>query len=297
MVRTFGDYFVLIFSIVGSLASIIAFGVYFEPLLNLQGWIGVLFLGIISLFFLSYNLYLISKYRKRVKYANVFQEINIAFSQLHSIDRKETISAELIIQNLTFLCEFISHAFKKINDCEIGVCIKYLTYENKRPKAETLVRDSNSKVNGRKTGKNDTKNHWLDSNSDFDFIYSNFDNENIDTTFYYERCLPTKKGYINTRLDKNWVKENKIPFIENYLRKKAWPLWYRSTLVVPIVPINADEQSQQMIRGFLCIDAPKSNTFYPQFDVNILKGISDGLYNKIDKLHFLIQESNEPSKS
>ncbi len=291
MVKTFGDYIVLILSIIGSLASIIAFGVYFQPLLNLQGWIGVLFLGIISLFFLFYNIYLITKYRRKVKYSTIFQDINIAFSQLHKIDRSENKTPELIIQNLTLLCDNISHAFRKINETDIGVCIKYLTYENKRPKAETLVRDSTSKVNGRKTGTKDGKSHWLESNSDFDFIYSNFENENIDTTFFYESSLPTKKDYFNTRLDKNWYKDKNLPFLENYLRRKSWPLWYRSTLVVPIVPINADEQNLEMIRGFLCLDSPNENMFYKHIDVNILKGISDGLYNKIDILHKLIQEN------
>lgn len=51
MTKTFGDYIVLIISIFGSLASIVAFGIYFAPHLNEQGFWGVIFLGLISLFF------------------------------------------------------------------------------------------------------------------------------------------------------------------------------------------------------------------------------------------------------
>jgi len=290
MAKTFGDYLVLILSIIGSFASIVAFGIYFTPFLNEQGWVGVFFLGILCLFFLGYSYYLIYKYRRKVKYANIFQDINIAFANLHSIDRNAELSAENIIQNLNHLCDNISNAFKKLNDCDVGVCIKFLSYENKRPKAETLVRDSFSKNNGRKTGSSDKVKHWIENNSDFDFIYRNYENENIDTTFFYEPRLPVKRDYVNTRLDKNWFKEKGIPaFAQNYFRRRSWPLPYRSTLVVPIVPLNADEQNQEVIRGFLCLDCSSENMFNKHIDVNILKGISDGLYNKIDKLHKIVQ--------
>lgn len=72
------------------------------------------------------------------------------------------------------------------------------------------------------------------------------------------------------------------------MRRKNWPLKYRSTLVVPIVPLMADEQSQDMLRGFLCIDSQKENIFNETVDVSILKGISDGLYSQIDKLYNLM---------
>lgn len=294
MIKRFGDYIVLLLSILGSLASILAFGIYFKPTLDNQGWVGVAFLGVLAVIFLFHNYFLIYKYRESLrlsKYAFIFNDLNIAFSHLHRIERDADSNAELIIQELSSLCDYVSSAFGKINGNEIGVSIKYLTYENKRPKVETLARDKYSKTNGRKTGKSDKIKHWLDSNSDFDFIYFNFEKENIDSSFYYESSLPTKKGYLNTRLDRNWFKENKIPFLENYLRRKNWPLKYRSTRVVPIIPIDANEQKQQMIRGFLCIDSSKEKMFSKNIDVHILRGISDGLYNKIDKLHKLIQNN------
>ena len=50
MTKTIGDYIILLLSIIGSIASIIAFGIYFAPYLNDQGMWGVIFLGVISLF-------------------------------------------------------------------------------------------------------------------------------------------------------------------------------------------------------------------------------------------------------
>lgn len=53
---------------------------------------------------------------------------------------------------------------------------------------------------------------------------------------------------------------------------------------------NADEQKQEMLRGFLCVDSPKEGIFNKTIDVCILKGISDGLYSQIDKLYCLMKQ-------
>ncbi|GAA5033244.1 hypothetical protein GCM10011506_25210 [Marivirga lumbricoides] len=293
MKKTLGDYSVLILSIIGSFASIISFGIYFSPHLDNQGFVGVFFLGIISIFFIGYSFYLIAKYRKKIRYADIFEEINVGFTELHSIDRQEDPSIELIIQKLGFLCDNLSNAFSTINGEKIGVCIKFLTFKGKRPIVTTLVRDRYSKSKNRKTGTADNTEHFIELNSDFQFIWDNFDNENIETSFYYERHLPICKDYKNSRLSSDWRGKVKFGLIDNFVRRKQWPLPYRSTLVVPVVPLLADEQNQKAIRGFLCLDSSKEGKFSPQIDVDILKGISDGLYNKIDKLNALIKGNGE----
>lgn len=293
MKKTLGDYVVLIISIIGSLASIIAFGVYFSPFLNNQGLVGVIFLGIISLLFIGYTFYLISKYRKRVRYGDVFQEVNVGFTELHSIDRHPAPTIELIIQKLSFLCDNLSNAFTTVNGNKIGVCIKFIEFKGNRPLVTTLVRDRHSKSKNRKTGTADRTDHFIELNSDFQFIWDNFDNENIETSFYHEKHLPICKDYKNSRLGSNWRSKNPFGIFENFIRRKNWPLPYRSTLVVPIIPLLADEQEQKRIRGFLCIDSQREGMFNPQIDVDILKGISDGLYNKIDKLNILIKENGK----
>lgn len=298
MTRTIGDYIVLILSIIGSLASIVAFGEYFLPHLNDQGLWGVIFLGIISFVFLGYNFYLIFNYRKKVRYADIYSDINTGFSFLHSINRQQEQQPEIIIQNLSNLCDSLADAFSKIYGERIGVCIKFLkkNEHQQRVSVLTLVRDNYSKTIQRKTGTNDKTEHWLDANSDFEFIYSNFDNDNIDTSYFHEAHLPICKDYKNTRLQNNWLPHKCFPLFENMIRRIYWPLKYRSTLVVPIVPLLADEQSKDKIRGFLCIDSPKEGRFKGNIDINILRGVSDGLYNQIDNLHYLVnikQNDNE----
>jgi hypothetical protein len=294
MTRTIGDYIVLLLSIFGSLASIIAFGVYISPILNNQGWVGVLFLGIISLLFLAYNFYLIFTYRKKVRYADVFEEINIGFASLHKIDRENIESVENIGDHLRDLCDYLSSSFSKVYNHHIGVCIKFLSVEVDRPLVLTLVRDNKSSTKNRKSGAKDQTKHWLDANSDFNFIYSNFDNENINTSFYRGTNLPCRHDYNNTRL-KDWPPRIKLFLMNSVIRQMQWPLPYKSTLVVPIVPLLANDREQEVIRGFLCIDSPRNFTFNQNVDVEILKGVSDGLYNKIDKLHTLMSENGKKS--
>jgi hypothetical protein len=252
-------------------------------------------LGIIALLFLCYNFYLVLRYRKKVRYAEVFEDINIGFASLHQIDRQDIQSKEKIVFHIGELCNAISEVFTKINGHHIRTCVKFLTIHNGRPKVLTLVRDRKSLAKGGKTGEKDDTEHWLDINSDFDFIYSNFDDDNVDTSCYYGTNLPTRNKYLNSRL-KNWPPPKKH-FLYNYVNKqRLWPLKYRCTLVVPIIPLIADEQEKSAIRGFLCIDSPRIIAFNKDVDVEILKGISDGLYNKIDKLYQLMKNKNGEKK-
>jgi hypothetical protein len=95
-------------------------------------------------------------------------------------------------------------------------------------------------------------------------------------------------SYINTRLT-NWPPK-KIRGFNWLIRQLSWPLQYRSTIVVPLLPLSANDQNEDALRGFLCIDSPRMVAFYEQYDVEILKGLADGLYNKIDKLYNKIKD-------
>ena len=292
MKRTLGYYIFLLLSVVASFASIIVFANHFTPYLNEQGKIGILFLGILSVSFLLHNFYLIfkhSKYREKAKYTEIFGDINIGFSQLHAIGRNEEPSAEIIIQKLTLLCDNVSKAFERVYETNIGVCIKFLIYKDGKPLVQTLVRDSTSTANGRKTGISDDTEHWLEKNTDFQFISDNLKSSSV-KGFFLNRNLPVLKDYKNTNLSDDWFHTSlqKLVLFENFLRRRCWPLKYCSTLIVPIVPLIADEQTQDTLRGFLCLDSPNEGVFNDKVDVDILKGVSDGFYNQIDRLKTIV---------
>jgi hypothetical protein len=290
--RTIWDYIIMLIGTLGSLASIIALCTFFSQL-STEGWIAVLFLGILCVFFVAYNFWLLTRYRKKTKYAEAYGAINIGFSHLHRLRRIENLTIPLILPELEKLCDEVSNAFNKIYDSNVGVCIKFIVNDNGRPRCETLVRDSNSNARSRKSGSQDTTKHWIDANSDFEFIYNNFNDENVETSYYLEQHLPNCHDYKNTRIKTGWKPPKIFLFPEKFARKWNWPLPYKSTLIVPIVPLIANDQSQETIRGFLCVDSPNEGVFNKYYDVDIMKGIADGIYNQIDLIHQLtIKESH-----
>lgn len=279
----------------GSLASIVALGVFFQQL-TLEGWIAISFMGIISVYFVAYNFWLLTRYRKKTKYADAFGAINIGFSYLHRLRRIENITVDQILPELEKLCDEVSNAFSKIYGTSIGICIKFVVNDNGRPRCKTLVRDSNSNAHNRKSGTPDSTKHWIDANSDFEFIYNNFDDDNVNTSYYLEQHLPTCRDYKNTRLKIGWTPKTYFPFPNSYARKWNWPLPYKSTLIVPIVPLIANDQTQEAIRGFLCADSPNEGIFNKSYDVDIMKGVADGIYNQIDLIHQLVTKESMEGK-
>lgn len=291
--RTIWDYVIMLIGTLGSLASIIALSVFFNQL-STEGWIAVVFMGLLCVYFVVYNFWLVTRYRKKTKYADAYGAINIGFSHLHRLRRVENPSLGQILPALEKLCDEVSNAFGRIYGSKIGVCIKFIVNDNGRPRCQTLVRDSNSNAQSRKSGSQDTIKHWIDANSDFEFIYNNFDNDNEETSYYIEQHLPTCRDYKNTRLKTGWKPRSFFLCPERYGRKWNWPLQYKSTLIVPIVPLIANDQSQEAIRGFLCADSPSEGIFNKFYDVDIMKGVADGIYNQIDLIHQLtINETRE----
>lgn len=291
MKRTVLEYLVMILGIMGSIASIVAL-LCFKSF-SKEGWVAVLFLGLICVYFIIYNFWLLSIYRKRARYAYAYEDINMGFAALHQLRRKENVVEADIVSNLEIVCTTLSGVFGRIYGTNIAVSIKYIVSgKDGRPKVETLVRDGKSKMD-RPTGKGDAINHWIEKNTDFNFIYQNIDDKTVDTSFFLERHLPQRHDYQNTRLGKDWPPTQcRWSLMDRWVRSRNWKLKYKSTLVVPVVPLCADEHSLVSLRGFLCIDSPHEGQFNDSFDVAILKGIADGLYNQIDKIYTLSKSNN-----
>lgn len=289
MKTAFAEYSYILLGVLGSIASLIALLVFFNDLSS-EGWIAVVFMGVISIYFISYNYYLVWVHRRKTYYADAYADINIGFSSLHGLRRTEQPSLEQMLSGLEGLCNAVSTAFGKLYGGRIGVCIKFIVNDNGRPRVDTLMRDQHSRTSGRMTGTSDETKHWIDANSDFEFIYMNYEDPNFDTSFYLERHLPTCQDYKNTRLDAKWFQKHRTFIFNNLHRRRHWPLKYKSTLVTPIVPLIANEQKKAAIRGFFCVDSPTEGVFNDTYDVDILKGICDGLYNWIDLIYKINKE-------
>ena len=296
--KIFWEYAFISISVIGSFASIIAYGMVIGPGLNDQGLVGVVFLGFLCLFFCFYSLYTKAKLTRKSVYSEIFEDLNIALQGIHELDRtSEEAGSDRykieIVNAFSNLCNQLESAFSKIKGHHVGVCIKILESDGINPFVTTLVRDKRSlDSNGRRSGSADPKKHLLSENSDFNFLWRNLDDESVDTSCYFGKRLYAGADYRNSSLPEGWGQEGwavgpkklKVPLLDRFIRSYNWPLKYKSTIVVPITPLSANDQSQQTLRGFLCVDSPYKNAFDKKVDVNIIRGIADGIYNKIDEL-------------
>ncbi len=74
------------------------------------------------------------------------------------------------------------------------------------------------------------------------------------------------------------------------LRNWKWPLPYKSTIVVPICPI--EENTLAGLVGFLCVDSTRNLAFKKDYDVELLLGIAEGIYNTVREM---LSEQNKSS--
>lgn len=277
------DYIILLLSITSSIATLWGFKLAYAKDLNEPGKYGVIFLGTIALYFLISNIYIISKYKGRTGYANAFADLNLALTHIYTIDRCENQNAKNITDELKQTCTHISNSFSFIKGYHVGVCVKLMASADNSNDAEviTLCRDEKSEKKrpidkGRRIG------HKILENTDFKFINEHISDEGC---CYINNGIPFTVTYKNTRFSGQELIFNENFFIKWFARLFLWPLSYKSTLVLPIVPLSINEREANKLRGFLCIDSSHLNSFNKSADFEILQGMSDALYNKIDELY------------
>lgn len=281
--KYFWDYIILILSFLGSVASIVS---YFNQNITIEALVAICFLGGLLLLSMIHDWYYTNKFRRRTNYINLFSEINTAYSQIRDVEIHDVQEAT---NYLMTYCESVSNVFTSIKGNRVGVCVKLLIDDNNSAYLYTQARDNYSKTHNRKTGSADKTVHLLESNSDFSFIYKNLDSDLEDSSYFCSQNLLNESGYRNSRLN-DWNLK-KIPLMPNWLIKRfTWPLPYKSTIVVPIFPLNRDLQSKEKLRGFLCIDSAKTNIFNMPEDKEILRGMAAELCPIIDTLMNLTQE-------
>lgn len=279
--RYFWDYIVLVLSILGSIASII--GICING--DIKFIVAIVVLGFLLLISMIHDWHFTYKYRIESCFRGVFAEINSANSLIKD---DEITNIQGATDLLSTYCESISTIFSKIKGHRIGVCVKLLVAEGGSANLISQARDIYSKSHNRKTGSSDETKHSLELNSDFSFIYNNTDSDLNNSSFFHSPDLANESDYRNSRL-KDWTCP-KMPFLpKSFVRGIKWPLPYRSTIVVPIWRLDSDFHTKENLRGFLCIDSPKTKAFNKSVDVEILRGFSDKIAPIIDKLIILIK--------
>lgn len=265
-------------------------------------WANIIFL-FISLFFLIFVYYqikyfLIESWRKwiLIKRESVYGKAIVflaeAYSLIHENRKKNTNDLETKTV-LTQFCNNIKAIFDYKTQSNSSVSIKVIAdFMNPndvltlRSKVENLVRDSSAQ--SRDSANYKAIEHNIAKNTCYQQILTNFVSGNSKHKIYFlSNDLPELDNYENSSF------EQYPDFIAKYkedkkLRKKHWPLVYRSELVVPITPWNSSEGDELAIIGFVCIDCEleKKEVFNHEYDAPMIKGISDGLYEFIKEKIF-----------
>lgn len=216
-------------------------------------------------------------------YSRAYKNISLGFSQLHELSRPGIglVTQKDILKKMEGLCSSLADGFKLITGySEISVCIKIMAEDaNDRIHLFTFCRDNRNQIL-RPTGEAEEKKHYLNENTDFELIKQKLRDPNGD--FFLSNNLCWKREYINSRLPDDWHTMSSINRL--YKRIFDWPLKYKSTIVVPILPLDATNRGYAQLVGFVCIDGPKPFLFKKRYDVDILRGVADGIFNTVQPI-------------
>lgn len=272
MFRIFWDF---IYSFIGLIASLVTLTFFVEklsPTLSADGRLAVIFIGVLFLWFFLENIFLKIRWGRERKYAQTLALLSDGFSGLHKLYRKDG-DIQGTIRACEKLCTNLADTYSLITGTNCNVSIKILTWDeddgNTKLKALTFARSHDPKRNPKE---NPTK-HWLDKNTDFLEIFNQIDTPS--SQYFFSNSLPFRFGYQNTSFQVyGGEPDNNV-----FLRLWRWKLPYKSTIVLPICPV--DDQSSNALVGFICVDSPKLGAFKVDYDVPLLEGVADGLYNTI----------------
>jgi hypothetical protein len=223
-------------------------------------------------------------YPNKNPYGEAIGTLAEGFARIHYHRKNKNPNAQNIVDTLVFICTCIKRIFESKTGWKCSVSIKVLTSnvlisDEIKPEAEviTLCRDEDSisRANGKKVI------HNIFNNSCFSYILDNIAKPK--GKFYINNNLPADKTYRNTSFEVYGEVSDKFE-TENE-RTKNWTLPYMSEIVVPITPmIELNRQKNEMI-GYLCVDCSPKNAFNTVYDIPMIRGVADGIYDILEAIY------------
>lgn len=252
------------------------------------------FLFVIALISTSLAFILLRRFMLHRRYTKAYIYFNAAFARSHRLRETQSDMQDLpkAIIGLQEFCTYLSQAFNCITSTECAVCIKLFGVSSSDDAfAKTFCRDSSSMLSSKRVKPaDDGDENYIQANTDFKHIFDNIRKPGSESKYYFSNGLFLDDFYRNTRIDPAvYPPKTKIPIIKEIARYRIWPLPYQSTIVVPITPLTDQKIDENEIVGYLCIDSPKLWAFTSGYDINIMRGVADGLYptmKAISEIHF-----------
>ncbi len=257
----------------GSLFGILLFAKNFlNKTIEKSIHIGIVIL--VSVFVIRYFLFLSAniikwahfRYKESI-YGNTICILRDSFSKIHSLKRKTVIDDKEFIEVMVYLCNNLKKIFDEKTKKECSVSIKVPTKGSIKEQTVVLnlCRDSiASKI--RDTESYRKVEHTIIGNTAYHKILNNILKGNKDKLFYINNDINSNSDYENTSR-------------EAYLNGV---LPYSSELVYPIIPYSWDRNTNNSdCMGFICVDCNSKNAFDDKYDVAIISGVADVIYDLI----------------
>jgi hypothetical protein len=263
--------------LLGSFPSLIAILLFCKTFLNTtienSIIIGASVLGLILLIrmfaFLFRDISAYYAYRKHEsKYGDAIIYLKDSFSKAHHYRKTPGHQDKEFMASLIEFCANLKKTFDGITkaDCSVSIKVPIQSADvDEKASMENLCRDPEFyKI--RDTDSYKQTNHTIIGNTAFQKALNNVLKANS-KKYYLNNSISKTKDYENTSKDS--IKDGKLS--------------YESELVYPIIPMINDDPKNILCKGFLCVDCVKENAFNDHYDVAIIEGVADGIYDLLSE--------------
>ncbi|MFZ2205497.1 MAG: hypothetical protein WAV23_02820 [Minisyncoccia bacterium] len=232
--------------------------------IGLGGVLGIYLFRFVLFFFKHIYKYWYYLYKESV-YGDAIIFLKEAFSWVHWLRKLDEIPDDKFIATMAFMCHQLKLIYdKKTNSkCSVSIKVAIETVITANTEVVNLCRDKNSLHRDTKTYQNTQ--HLIFANTCFNNILSHLTKNKKSKLYYINNDIPSSKDYENT---------SKECYIDGILP-------YKSELVVPIIPLHIEQDKVYNLLGFLCVDCSEKSMFDEKYDLAILQGVADGIYDII----------------
>ena len=240
-------------------------------------WLLILFsIRYLSILFKNIIKYLNTIYREST-YRESIITLKFIFSNLRILRYKQFTDEEFM-EKMKILCNELAGLFNKQNKsiCSVSIKVPVNGVINTKSiiadcKVRNLIRDSTAS-DDRDVPKYISKEHTILGNTCYRKIVDNLLTKNFSKLHYINQNIPKSVEYDNT--SKNTYGNGSLK--------------YDSEIVVPIFPSIGEGDREYDILGFLCVDCKEINKFEEKYDIPLIAGVADGIYDILEKRNDLI---------
>jgi hypothetical protein len=239
---------------------------------NRSALFGTLFL--IILFLLRFILIFFKeclKYLHQVYVNSIYGDAIIilkeSFAHTHYYRKNPGHNDEEFMKSMMLFCDNLKTIYDKIIKAETSISIK-VPIRDRDVQEQTILMNLTRDTEhfARDTEKYKSIKHTIIGNTAFTYCLNNVVRNSAN------------KAYINNNVNETENYNNTS--IECYTDKK---LPYNSELVFPITPIKNESKTNFICHGFICIDTLKKDAFNSKYNIAIIEGVADGIYDLISE--------------